>query len=1640
MSKSVPAPWRSRTLPPVYSKCLESFLRRICTCVLALAAIALTPPALAALAFVQVGSTNPQSAQTSVSLPYSAAQTAGDLNVIVVGWSNSSSHITQVTDSKGNTYVLAVGPTVQTGTATQAVYYAASIAAATAGANTVTVTFDSAAPYVDLRAAEYSGAASSSPVDVVATATGTSGSNNSGTVTTANANDLLVGASYVGTSTTAAGSGYTKRVITSPDGDILEDRIVTTAGSYSATATIAPSGWWIMQMVAFKAAGSGGGDTQPPTAPSNLAATAASSSQINLTWTASTDNVGVTAYLVERCSGSGCSSFSQIASVTGTSYSNTGLSASTSYSYRVRATDAAGNLSSYSGVATAMTQAPADTQPPTAPTNLAATAASVTQINLTWTASTDNVGVTAYLVESCSGSGCSSFTQIASVTGTSYSNTALAAGTSYTYRVRATDAAGNLSGYSATATASTPVDTQAPTAPSNLAATAVSSTQINLAWSASTDNVGVTAYLVERCTGSGCTTFAQIASVTGTSYSNTGLTASTTYSYRVRASDAAGNLSSYSGIASASTQAASAVIAYVQGNSTAPQTAQTTVTVAFTSAQAAGDLNVVAIGWTDSTSHVLSVTDTHGNLYELAAGPTSGTAGTLAMYVAPGIVAATAGSNQVTVTFDAAVPYPDLRIAEYSGLASANPVDVGAEATGNNSTSSSGTVTTTNANDLLVGANYVSTTTTGAGSGFTSRMITQPDADILEDHTVTSVGSYSATAPVSPAGAWVMDMVALEAAGSTGGGGGGSGDTQPPTAPSNLVATTASSSQINLSWTASTDNVGVTGYLIERCAGSGCTTFTQIANVNATSYGSTALAPSTQYTYRIRATDAAGNLSGYSNTASATTNAAQPVAPSFVQANYATPQTAQSSVAVSFNSPQTAGNLNVVAIGWGDSTATVKTVTDSSGNVYVAAATPVIYTGVATHSIYYAKNIVGSASNTVTVTFSTGAKFVDMRVAEYAGLDQNNPLDVAGGRSGQGYQSSSGGIFTTSASDMLVAGNFVSTSVTGPGLGFTQRLLTTPDEDILEDRLTTSAGSYAAEAQLFQEATWVMQVVAFRAANQPAPDTTPPTVAISVPTGGAGLTGTSSFTAIASDTGTGVAGVQFQVDGVNVGPVVTTSPYTTSFNTAQFPNGSHVISAYAWDANRNMATSAPVSVNFSNSNAGNPAQGGLWSGVFNWPLVAVHLNLLRDGRVIAWDRMSTGTADPYVWDPVTSQFTVVPVNDGANLFCDGHTTLADGRIMTAGGHVADDVGLPIGRIFDPGTNTWSSTPNMSYARWYPTLTTLPNGNVLTMSGEVNCAGCDTPIPELYTPSTNTWTEMTAASNQLPYYPQSYVLPDGRLFVAATTETAIASQVLDLNALTWTTVDSRVFDAYSSTMYLPGKILKTGTATDSNSQVPAAATAYVIDMTAASPQWRQVASMAYARSHQISTTLPDGNVLVTGGGTTTGAYDTADAVYPAELWSPTTETWTTMASMNTWRLYHHTAVLLPDGRVLVTGSGRSPGPDPRDQLNAEIYSPPYLFKGARPVISSAPAGLTYNQPFTIQTPNAAQITSVVLIGNGDVTHGFNMNQHFVPLTFTTGSGALTVTAPANANLATPGYYMLFIVNSSGIPSVAAMVHF
>ncbi|MCI0338111.1 MAG: S8 family serine peptidase [Acidobacteria bacterium] len=282
-----------------------------------------------------------------------------------------------------------------------------------------------------------------------------------------------------------------------------------------------------------------------PAAPSTLTATAASSSQINLSWTDNSNNED--GFRIERCQGSGCTTFAEIAQVGAnvTSYQNTGLAANTAHSYRVRAFNGGGN-SGYSNTATATTQAAG--QLPSAPSTLSATAASSSQINLGWTDNSNNED--GFRIERCQGSGCTNFAEIAQVGAnvTSYQNTGLAAGTTYSYRVRAFNGGGN-SGYSNTATATTQAAGQLPAAPSNLSATAVSNSQVNLSWTDNSNNES--GFKIERCQGLNCTNFAEIGQVGAnvTSFSNTGLSRIGFYSYRVRAFNSAGN-SGYSNTAS----------------------------------------------------------------------------------------------------------------------------------------------------------------------------------------------------------------------------------------------------------------------------------------------------------------------------------------------------------------------------------------------------------------------------------------------------------------------------------------------------------------------------------------------------------------------------------------------------------------------------------------------------------------------------------------------------------------------------------------------------------------------------------------------------------------------------------------------------------------------------------------------------------------------------------------------------------------------------------------------------------------------------------------------------------------------------------------------------------------------------------
>jgi len=439
---------------------------------------------------------------------------------------------------------------------------------------------------------------------------------------------------------------------------------------------------------------------------------------------------------------------------------------------------------------------------------------------------------------------------------------------------------------------------------------------------------------------------------------------------------------------------------------------------------------------------------------------------------------------------------------------------------------------------------------------------------------------------------------------------------------------------------------------------------------------------------------------------------------------------------------------------------------------------------------------------------------------------------------------------------------------------------------------------------------------------------------------------------------------------------------------------------------------------------GTAALVGQWSAVMASPIVQVHLHLLYDGRVLSFGGSS---ATPQVWDPATGLFTAVPV--GSLVFCSGHTWLPDGRLLVTGGGTGNGRGYPNTDIFDPATTSWVSGPTMTYARWYPTNTTMPNGDVLTVAGQDE-NGTTVPIPELW--EGTGWRELTGASLALSNYPRNFVAPDGRIFEAGPQR---QSHWLDVSGTgTWTNGPSMNFGSRSygsAVMYEVGKILYAG-----GNSTPTS-TAEIIDLNQPNPAWTYTGSLAYARWNLNATVLPDGQVLVTGG--VSGDRSNPQlAVNAAEMWNPATGLWTTMASSaQLLRGYHSTSLLLPDGRILHSGGGDGGGTP--DNLSYQIYSPPYLFRGARPTVTGVtPSAVTYGQVLTVETPDAIGIVKVTLIRNGSVTHAFDQAQLLVNLTFSQVSGGLTVSLPTSRTAAPPGPYMLFLVNANGVPSVARLM--
>jgi hypothetical protein len=288
------------------------------------------------------------------------------------------------------------------------------------------------------------------------------------------------------------------------------------------------------------------------------------------------------------------------------------------------------------------------------------------------------------------------------------------------------------------------------------------------------------------------------------------------------------------------------------------------------------------------------------------------------------------------------------------------------------------------------------------------------------------------------------------------------------------------------------------------------------------------------------------------------------------------------------------------------------------------------------------------------------------------------------------------------------------------------------------------------------------------------------------------------------------------------------------------------------------------------------------------------------------------------------------------------------------------------------------------------------------------------------------------------YPKIFVAPDGRVISIGPDD---VTMFLDPNGLgSWATGPKTISGNRNygiGLLYQDGRFLVAGGSPTNNS--PTTNTAEVLDLNAPTPVWRPTNPMHYARRHANATLLPDGKVLVTGGTTAPVFNDIAGVVMAAELWDPITETWSLMESAQVPRMYHSTALLLPDGRVLSAGGTFIRGQnDGKRNKNFELFSPPYLFRGPRPTVVSAPTEAPLGSGFGIGTPEAADIRQVNLVRIGSVTHTCNMNQRFVALPFAAGEGGVWAQLPTDANRLPLGHYLLFVLNSAGVPSVGRMI--
>jgi hypothetical protein len=452
------------------------------------------------------------------------------------------------------------------------------------------------------------------------------------------------------------------------------------------------------------------------------------------------------------------------------------------------------------------------------------------------------------------------------------------------------------------------------------------------------------------------------------------------------------------------------------------------------------------------------------------------------------------------------------------------------------------------------------------------------------------------------------------------------------------------------------------------------------------------------------------------------------------------------------------------------------------------------------------------------------------------------------------------------------------------------------------------------------------------------------------------------------------------------------------------------------------------------------------------PINPIHVALMHNGKILIVAgsgnnaaNLGSGNLKSGVLDPATGGATVQ--KQGWDMFCEGMTVLPDGRVFISGGTLAYSpfLGEKRSAIFDPVTGQFADVQPMQHGRWYPTTITLSDGRVLVFGGTSETDTSNNTIA-YYTVGSG-WSREFTAPFTTPLYPRMHQLPDGTVFDSGPLPD---SHLFDPSTQSWTLDMAHAnygnIRIYGSSVLLPlnfadnykPRVMMLGggdriSTTTSSTEI--------IDLSAGGP-WVSKAPMSSARIEMNAVILPNGKVLALGGSSTDEDGNTA--ALNADLYDPATDTFSPAGTAVFPRLYHSVALLLPDATVWVAGSNPPGNHFPGGfEPHVEIYSPAYLFDSTgapatRPTITSAPAEMGYGAEFSIET-DTTDIQSVALIRAGSDTHAFDFDQRMISLDYDIYPIAVGVSAPPNAHIAPPGYYMLFIVNKAGTPSVARFVH-